>query len=252
MRRHAATFMLASAVICAAGAGFGQTTGPAGTAGTETGVQLAQSGGQLSAADVTTIDFEASPVGQPPSGFSFDVTASDAPGEWLVAEDPDAPSGSHVLVQASDRLPRAAFPLAVHDGISAVDVHLSVRFKPLSGRIDQAAGLVWRYQDADNYYIARANALEGNVVAYKVENGRRVDLPLVGKGRTYGVDARVPHNAWSTLGVTAIGDMMVVSLNGTDLFEVEDRTFTGPGRIGLWTKADSVTAFDDLTVSLLK
>ncbi len=98
----------------------------------------------------------------------------------------------------------------------------------------------------------RANALEGNVVAYKVENGERTDLPLVGQGRTYGIDAEVPSNEWSTLGVRMEGDGFTVSLNGTDLFEVQDETFAEPGKIGLWTKADSVTAFDDLRITPLR
>lgn len=203
-------------------------------------------------AELATIDFDSLSVGQPPAGFTLAVTGSGAPGQWLVQEDPDAPSGAQVLVQVSDEPARAQFPLAVYDSISAADVELSVRFKPLSGNIDQAAGLVWRYQDENNYYIARANALEGNVVAYKVDNGERTDLPLVGQGRTYGVEAEVPTNAWSNLAVSAVGNNFIVSLNGTDLFEVEDRTFTEPGRIGLWTKADSVTAFDDLIVSPLR
>ena len=121
----------------------------------------------------------------------------------------------------------------------------------MSGPVDQAAGLVWRYRDEDNYYIARANALEGNV-GYKVENGERTDLPLAGQGRTYGMDAEVPLNEWSTLGLRMTGDRFTVSLNGNDLFEVEDQTFTEPGRVGLWTKADSVTAFDDLTITPLR
>jgi hypothetical protein len=89
--------------------------------------------------------------------------------------------------------------------LTAVDVDLSVRFKPISGRVDLAAGLVWRYQNQDNYYIVRANALEDNVVLYKVEGGKRTDLPLKGEGRTYGKKTDVPANQWSTLRVVANG-----------------------------------------------
>jgi hypothetical protein len=140
------------------------------------------------------------------------------------------------------------FPLAVFNDITASDVDISVRFRPVTGRVDQAAGLVWRYRDANNYYIVRANALEGNVVLYKVENGKRSDLPLKGSGRTYGKKAQVPKNTWSVLGLTVRGSSFTVSLNGQGLFEVEDTTFTGAGKAGLWTKADSVTYFDDLTI----
>jgi hypothetical protein len=107
---------------------------------------------------------------------------------------------------------------------------------------------MWRYQDANNYYIVRANALEGNVVLYKVEKGKRTDLALKGSGRTYGKKAAVPKNAWSQMGVTVRGSLFTVSLNGQGLYEVEDTTFTAAGKIGLWTKADSVTYFDDLTI----
>jgi hypothetical protein len=132
--------------------------------------------------------------------------------------------------------------------ISAADVDLSVRFKPISGRVDQAAGLVWRYQNQDNYYIVRANALEDNVVLYKVEGGTRTDLPLKGEGRTYGKKSDVPAGQWSTLRVVANGPVFEVYLNGSKLYEVEDKTFSTPGRVGVWTKADSVTQFDDLSV----
>jgi hypothetical protein len=196
-----------------------------------------------------TLDFEGMPVDRPPPGFTTTVTGDGPEGRWVVQQDPEAPSGTQVLVQASDAPGRPQFPLAIYDAVSATDVDLSVRFKPISGQIDRAAGLVWRYADADNYYIVRANALEGNVVLYKVEDGERIDLPLVGQGRTYGTDAEVPSGAWSTLAVSARGNRFTVSLNEAELFEVEDATFTGAGKVGLWTKADSVTAFDDFTVA---
>ncbi len=94
----------------------------------------------------------------------------------------------------------------------------------------------------------RANALEDNVVLYKVERGRRTDLPVKGQGRTYGKAAKVPAGQWSTLRVVATGPRFEVSLNGGKLYEVEDATFAAAGRVGVWTKADSVTHFDDLTI----
>jgi hypothetical protein len=131
----------------------------------------------------------------------------------------------------------------------ATDVDVSVKYKPVSGREDQAAGLVWRYRDPNNYYIVRANANENNVVLYKVENGVRTDLPLIGKGRTYGMKAQIPSGQWGVLRVVASGPLFEVYSNGVKLFEVKDTTFPGPGKVGLWTKADSVTLFDDLTFS---
>jgi hypothetical protein len=131
-------------------------------------------------------------------------------------------------------------------------VDLSVRFKAMSGAEDQAAGLVWRYRDQDHYYIVRANALEGNVVLYKVENGKRSDLKPKGSGTfAYGKKAPVKSGAWNALRVVARGPLFEVFLNGEKLFEVEDATFTAKGQVGLWTKADSVTRFDDLEYSVL-
>ena len=106
-------------------------------------------------------------------------------------------------------------------------------FKPVSGRVDQGAGLVWRFLDEDNYYVVRANALEDNVVLYKVENGRRTDLPLKGVGRTYGKEVEVPAGQWSQLGVHVTGNLFQVFLNRDKLFEVEDGTFSNAGKIGL-------------------
>ena len=196
-------------------------------------------------AQTRTTDFERETVGQPPSGFLFGHTANvGAPGRWLV----QAEGEGKVLAQLDPDRARSRFPVAVLSGRVATDIDLSVRFKPVSGRVDQAGGLVWRFRDEDNYYVVRANALEDNVVLYKVENGRRTDLPVRGEGRTYGKPAEVPNGQWSTLRVVANGSLFEVYLNGTKLYEVEDSTFTSGGRVGIWTKADSVTLFDDLSV----
>jgi hypothetical protein len=191
------------------------------------------------------VDFSDDPVGQPPKGFEFGYTAkAGAPGKWIVeAEGPD-----RYLAQVDADNTRARFPVAVVTDISAADIDLSVRFRPISGRVDQAAGLVWRYRDQDNYYIVRANALEDNLVLYKVENGKRTDLPVKGEGRTYGKKAEVPAKQWSSLRVVANGPQFEVYFNGTKLYDVEDATFAQPGKVGVWTKADSVTQFDDLTI----
>jgi hypothetical protein len=200
----------------------------------------------VGAAATRTVDFSADVVGQPPAGFIFGHTAKvGAPGAWVVQVE----GTNKFLAQTDADATRSRFPVAIATAVSTADADISVRFKPVSGRVDQAAGLVWRYQDEDNYYLVRANALEGNVVLYKVERGRRTDLPLKGAGRTYGKDAPVPKGQWSTLGVVVTGPRFEVSLNGVKLYEVEDTTFAAPGRIGVWTKADSVTHFDDLTIA---
>ena len=191
------------------------------------------------------IDFSQDAVGQPPKGFEFGHTADvGRPGKWVVQAD----GTNKVLAQTDADSTRSRFPVAVVTDVSAADVDLSVRFKPISGRVDQAAGLVWRYQNKDNYYIVRANALEDNVVLYKVEAGKRTDLPLKGEGRTYGKKTEVPANQWSTLRVVANGRLFEVYFNGAKVYEVEDATFSAAGKVGVWTKADSVTQFDDLNV----
>jgi hypothetical protein len=203
------------------------------------------SGASMAVSQTRTVDFTADAVGQPPQGFLFGHTAkTGAPGKWLVLSE----GSNKVLAQTDTDSTRSRFPVAVLSDLTTADVDLSVRFKPVSGRVDQAAGLIWRYRDEDDYYIVRANALEDNVVLYKVEKGKRTDLPVKGEGRTYGKKAEVPGGQWSTLRVVATGRLFEVYLNGTKLYEVEDATFAEPGKVGVWTKADSVTQFDDLTV----
>ncbi len=191
-------------------------------------------------------NFDKDEPGQAPTGFSFGLTGKGRPGVWVVKQDATAPSAPNVLAQTDADPVSYRFPICVYEGFSAKDVDVSVKYKPISGKEDQAAGIVWRYRDQNNYYIARANANENNVVLYKVENGVRTDLPLVGKGRTYGVKAKIPSGEWGTLRVVATGDLFEVYSNGAKLFEVRDSTFSGAGKVGLWTKADSVTLFDDL------
>jgi hypothetical protein len=195
--------------------------------------------------ETRTVDFTQGALDQPPKGFEFGHTAGvGKPGKWVVQAD----GTNRVLGQTDADSTRSRFPVAVLSDVAAADVDLSVRFKPISGRVDQAAGLVWRYQNQDNYYIVRANALEDNVVLYKVQNGKRTDLPVKGEGRTYGKKAEVPAGQWSTLRIVAKGPLFEVYFNGSKLYEVEDKTFSNRGKVGVWTKADSVTQFDDLTV----
>lgn len=144
------------------------------------------------------------------------------------------------------------FPICVYNNFSAKNVEVSVKFKAVKGKEDQAAGIIWRYKDKDNYYIVRANALEENVVLYKVEKGRRIDLPLVGKGKTYGMKTKVPSGVWNELKIVAKDNLFTVFSNGNKLYDVNDQTFTDAGKIGLWTKADSYTLFDDLIIKELK
>jgi hypothetical protein len=193
--------------------------------------------------------FDENAVGKAPEAFTAARTGRGAEGTWIVERVADAPSAPNAVRQTSTDDTSYRFPVLVATGTQATDGTLSVRFKAISGRVDQAAGLVWRYRDENNYYIVRANALEDNVVLYKLENGKRSSLaPRGTPAGTYGVDHEVPKGEWNTLMVRFEGPVFTVSFNGKKLFEVEDRTFTDAGRVGLWTKADSVTLFDDLTL----
>jgi hypothetical protein len=166
-----------------------------------------------------------------------------------VLKDDTSPSKPNVFAQVSNDRTGGRFPLAVYDKANLKDGSVSVKFKPISGNTDQAAGLIWRYRDPDNYYIVRANALEDNVVLYKVEKGERIALAPKGTpSKTYGVKHRVPKQTWSTLSVNFHGNVATVSFDGKKLFDVEDATFANAGKVGLWTKADSVTYFDDFEV----
>jgi 3-keto-disaccharide hydrolase len=192
------------------------------------------------AAEAITLDFDASAVGILPTGFSGAVTGGGGPASWVVVEDFTAPSGGKVLAQTSTDKTSFRFPLCVYEGFTASDVTVSVNFKSISGTVDQAAGLVARYRDKDNYYVVRANALENNVRLYKVERGNRKQFA--------GANVRVPSGEWQTLALEVKGTHFWVLLNDTLLFEADDATFKNAGKVGLWTKADSVTYFDDLRV----
>jgi hypothetical protein len=200
-------------------------------------------------AQTKRIAFDNDPVGKAPAGFSFALIGQGKPGVWVVAKDPSSPGGKNVLAQTDSDPTGYRFPVAVFDGLTATDVDVSVKFKPISGKKDQGAGIVWRYKDNDNYYIVRANALENNVVLYKVENGKRIDLPLKGEGRTYGKKEKVPSGQWGTLRVVATGNHFEIYHDGKKLYDVEDDTFRDAGKVGLWTKADSVIYFDDLQIT---
>ena len=163
--------------------------------------------------------------------------------KWTVERDETAPSKGQVLKQSGT----ATYPLALKEGTDIKDGFVEVKFKPISGSEDRAGGLVWRARDANNYYVVRANALEDNVVLYKTVNGERSSLDIVGRKGGYGVKTPVPANQWHPLRVEYAGTRFKVIFNGQPLFEVEDATFTEAGMVGLWTKADSVTAFDAFT-----
>jgi len=202
-------------------------------------------------ANAVVRDFEESGAAAVPAGFRAGLTGGGAAVDWQLLEVSDAPSGSKVVAQLSADTTNRRYPLLILDGFEARDVDLEVKFKTVSGEVDASGGLVFRYRDDDNYYVVRANALEDNVVAYKTENGKRSDIGVKGRESAYGVEVDVPHGEWNSLRLIARGALFEVFLNGRKLFEVENDTFRTAGKIGLWTKADAVTQFDDLRVTRL-
>src|SRR5262245_39934502 len=187
---------------------------------------------QVKAMADTTVSFEADAVGAAPRGWTATKTGRGDP-KWTVEQEPTAPSRSKVVKQSG----RADYPLLLKDGTDIKDGFIETKFKAVSGSQDRAAGLVWRAKDANNYYVVRANALEDNVVLYKTVAGVRSPLDIVGRKGGYGIATPVPPNVWHSLRVEFAGSRFRVVYNGQGLFEVEDTTFSAPGRVGLWTKA---------------
>tara|TARA_B100000315_G_scaffold260625_1_gene323504 strand:+ start:150 stop:800 length:651 start_codon:yes stop_codon:yes gene_type:complete len=196
-------------------------------------------------------DFETDRGDKPPAEFTAALTGGGADVKWLVKEVSAPPSGRQVVAQLSADKTNRRYPILIHNGIYARDLDLSVKFKTISGEVDASGGLIFRYQDIGNYYVVRANSLEDNVVAYKTEDGRRNSTGVEGRRNSYGVDVSVPHQTWNTLSVIVRGKQFQVYLNDRKLFEVSNEVFLEAGQIGLWTKADAVTHFDDLQVRVL-
>lgn len=186
------------------------------------------------AALADTDNFDQAPTGSPPPNWTCGVTGQGSP-VWKVETDPSAPSKPNVLKQSGS----GTFPWCVRKDVSVADGYVEVKFKPLEGREDQAGGLVWRWKDGDDYYVARANALEGNVSLYHTEKGRRLTIKYI--------DAPVAGKQWHVLRVEFSGPHIKVLLDGKQYLELDDKHISGPGAVGVWTKADSVTAFDDFS-----
>lgn len=190
-----------------------------------------------------TWNFQTDALNAPPASFSFGRTGQGREGRWVVVQDPTAPSGDHVLAQLDEDDTDNRFPVAVADAPSLKDLRLEVRCKPVSGETDEACGLVFRYRDPDNYYIARANALEDNVNLYQVVKGRRRQIN--------GWSGKVAPNTWHALAIEARADHLQVFWEGKPIIDAHDDTFRDAGNVGVWTKADSVTYFDALIATPL-
>ena len=186
----------------------------------------------VSSACAETVKFDDAKIGEPPTGWTAGVTGEGKP-NWSVEMDATAPSKPNVLKQSGS----GEYPYCVKKDVSLKDGFVEVKFKPISGKEDQAGGLIWRFQDGDNYYVARANALEGNVNIYHTVKGTRRELDSA--------EAKLSANEWHTLRVDFRGTHFSVSFDGKVVLKIDDDTFSAAGPVGVWTKEDSVTSFDD-------
>jgi hypothetical protein len=181
-----------------------------------------------------TVNFDDCKSGAPPPGWTATKTGEGEP-KWEVVADDSAPSKPNVLKQSGE----ATYPVCFKDDTSLKDGFVEVKFKPVSGKEDQAGGVIWRCKDADNYYVARANALEDNVTIYYTANGRRVEKKRI--------NTKVASGQWHSLRVDFKVNFFVVTFDGKKAFGWKDETFKDAGKVGLWTKADSTTLFDDFS-----
>lgn len=186
----------------------------------------------ITSASAATVNFDDAKVGEAPAGWTATNTGS-GEAKWTVEKDDTAPSKPNVLKQSGE----ATYPVCLKNDTNFKDGFVEVKFKPVSGKEDQAGGVIWRAKDADNYYIARANALEDNVTIYHTIKGSRLAFK--------NVNHKVKPGAWHTLRVEYQGNHFTVTFDGDKVIETTDDNFFEAGKVGLWTKADSVTLFDD-------
>ncbi len=181
-----------------------------------------------------TVNFDNLKTGAAPPGWTATQTGSGS-AKWSVEKDDSAPSQPNVLKQSGE----ATFPVCIKNDTNLKDGFVEVKFKPVAGKEDQAGGLIWRVRDANNYYIARANALEDNVTIYHTINGTRVAFK--------NINTKVTSGVWHTLRVDFEGNKFTVSFDGKKVIEASDESFKEAGKVGVWTKADSVTLFDNFS-----
>ena len=183
-----------------------------------------------------TVNFDDMKAGAPPPGWTATQTGSGS-AKWSVEKEGSAPSKPNVLKQSG----QATFPVCFKNDTNLKDGFVEVKFKPVAGKEDQAGGVIWRVQDSNNYYIARANALEDNVTIYHTIKGHRVAFKSI--------NTKVKSGVWHTLRVDFEGNKFTVTFDGNKVIEATDQSFQNAGKVGVWTKADSVTLFDDFSSS---
>jgi hypothetical protein len=185
--------------------------------------------------------FKKDDLGKAPTGWKVAKTGTGAGSEWKVVADETAPSKTGFVLAQTAESPNAVFNLCVADDTNYKDVEITVAFKAMKGELDQGGGPVWRYKDANNYYVARMNPLEDNFRVYKVQDGKRAQFASA--------EAKVPAGEWHRIKIEHKGDHIECYLDDKKLLDVKDATFTNAGKVGLWSKADAQTRFDDLKVN---
>ena len=207
---------------------------------------LIANAGSLGVAQMTMnaiVAIEKMDLGKPPADFDFGRTGQRPDGKWSVVDDTSATTGRAIEQGDTDRTDYR-FPLAIYRSFTAKNLEASLRFKAVEGGVDRAGGVAVRVIDADNYYVLRANALEDNVRLYKVTQGRRVQIA--------GADLKVTANEWHTLTLKLHREHFTVSYDGRELYQASDRSIIKAGKVALWTKADSVTRFDQIQMKVLQ
>ncbi len=206
---------------------------------------LAVSNGLFAASMMThtVVPVEKMATGQPPKDFDFGRTGQGTTGKWLVVEDVSA-TGGRAIEQVSNDKTDYRFPLAIYRPVVAENVEVKLRFKAVDGKIDRAGGIAVRLTDPDNYYVVRANALEDNVRFYKVVKGRRIQIA--------GANLKVTAAEWHSLGLRAEGDAFTITFDGRELYRATDTSIRGAGTTALWTKADSVTRFEQINITVVQ
>ena len=190
-------------------------------------------------AEETCISFDDAKPGTLPKNWQSAETGIGS-AHWSVEKDDSAPSPTQVLKQSGE----AEFPICIYQKAKVADGFVEVKFKLVSGKEDQAGGVIFRVKDSNNYYIARANALEDSVVLFHTINGNRQEIKTA--------DLKITARQWHKLRAEFQGPHILLYFDDKAILKTTDSAISGPGKVGLWTKSDSITLFDDFCFGDLK